>query len=257
MISKDAIFFLPLLNLSSFITERSCFLTAIPVKVIFMYYIFLDCHELKEMSLRLHPLFCHTRENSVCCLLLSAVGSVLAQHLLIFSELWNFSLSILPSHTVITNPRGQINISTSEAVSLKQEHMGKSKRFKKSIYYMGSLARPYINSESASKHLTSLRTVKSTWLWEKVGTHWNCIRWVCHTFWHSIYSSESSEGSITCWLSFLLSVSHGMHFISPSRPYHKMPQSQLLPFGTNLLTALLSNRQSWCQRHVIFTVSLG
>lgn len=79
---------------------------------------------------------------------------------------------------------------------------------------------------------------------EKTGTHWNCIRWVCHTFWHSIYSSESTEVSITCWLSFLFSVSCGMHFISPSRPYHKMLQSQLFPFGTNLLTTLLSTRQA-------------
>lgn len=77
-----------------------------------------------------------------------------------------------------------------------------------------------------------------------MGTHWNCIRWVCHTFWHSIYSSESSEGSITCWLSLLFSVSCGMHFISPSKPYHKMLQSQLFPFGTNLLTMLLSTRQA-------------
>lgn len=70
---------------------------------------------------------------------------------------------------------------------------------------MRPLARPYINSESASKHLTILGTVKSMAMRkEKTGTHWNCIRWVCHTFWHSAYSSESSEGSITCWLSFLL-----------------------------------------------------
>lgn len=73
--------------------------------------------------------------------------------------------------------------------------------------------------------------------------HWNCIRWVCHIFWHSIYSSKSSEGSVTCWLFFLLSVIPGMHFISPSSPYHKMLRSRLFPFRSSLLTMLLTTRQ--------------
>lgn len=79
---------------------------------------------------------------------------------------------------------------------------------------------------------------------EKTGTLWNCSRWVCHTFWHSAYSSGSRERRITCWLSFLLSVSCEMHFIPPSRSYNKMCQSQLFPLGTDLLTALLSTRQA-------------
>lgn len=85
---------------------------------------------------------------------------------------------------------------------------------------MGPLARPYINSESASKHLTILGTVTPTAMRkEKTGTHWTCIRWVCHTFWHSTYSSESSKGSIMCWLSFLLSVSWStLHFTIQAIP---------------------------------------
>lgn len=167
-----------------------------------------------------------------------------------------FSTHSAFTHTLPTSPRGQINISTSEAASLTQEHLGKSKDFKDLVHYVRSWARPFINPESA----TNLGTVKSTWLWEKRGReHTGTVvdGFATHSGIQHIPLSLVKGVSRAGFPFYFLSVVKCTSFHHPGHTVKCASFSSFLLEPTSWQHCSQPDRQPLCQTDVLFTVSLG
>lgn len=183
--------------------------------------------------------FCHIREGNLCCLLLSAVDSALAQHLLISSELWNLPLSILPSRTQSSPIHVDRYISALQ--KLFPSHMGKKAK-DKNPYILRGISSKAICGRRICKRTATLGTVKSTWLWRK-------RRWDTGTV---LDGFATFSGIQYIPQSLVKGVSHaGFSFYFLSflectlfcHPVHTTKCFGLSSFRSNLLTTLLTTRQ--------------
>lgn len=134
--------------------------------------------------------------------------------------------------------------------------MGKSKDFKGLIYYMRSLARPFIDPDSA----TSLGTVKSTWLWEKRRReHTGTVvdGFATHSGIQHIPLSLVKGVSRAGFPFYFLSVVECTSFHHPGHRTKCISLSSFLLEPTSWQHCSQPDRQSWCQTYVVFTGSLG
>lgn len=133
---------------------------------------------------------------------------------------------------------------------------GKSKDFKGLIHDVRSLARPFINPESA----TSLGTVKSTWLWEKRRREHSGTAvdgFATHSGIEHIPLGLEKGGSHAGFPFYFLSVVKCTSFHQPGHTTKRVSLSSFLLELTSWQHCSQPDRQSWCQTYVIFTVSLG
>lgn len=137
---------------------------------------------------------------------------------------------------------------------------GKKQKIKNPIHYVGSLARPYINSESASKHLNRLGMVKSSWLWHKRRReHIGIVLDGFATLSSLQYITPSLVKGVSCagFPFYFLSVVECTSFHQSDHTTKCFSLRSFLLELTSWQRCSQPDRQSWWQSYMIFTVSIG